>query len=77
MEILLTVAAVSGLLASGFLIGDFVQRRRDRDERQAFAKEWRETLAKVQQTHNGQVTQAQEMFDRLAAIDMAVRGMKK
>lgn len=77
MEILLTIAAVSGLVAVGFLIGDLVQRRRERDERAAFAERWSETLGKIQLAHNGQVTQAQEMFDRLAAIDMAVRGVKK
>ncbi len=77
MEILLTIAAVSGLLASGFLIADMVQRRRERDERAAFAKEWRDTLGKVSSVHNDQAIKASEMFDRLAAIDMAVRGVKK
>ena len=77
MEILLTVAAVSGFLAVGFLIGDMSWRRQERVERRLFADRWTETLAKVQAAHNSQVSQAEGMFDRLAAIDMAMRGMKK
>ena len=77
MEILLTIAALSGLLASGFLIGDMAQRWRERAERIAFAKDWRDTLGKVSAVHNDQTIKANEMFDRLAAIDMAVRGVKK
>lgn len=77
MTELLAVAALIGLLAAGFVLGDYLARRRDVKYMRSTDKHLRDTLEKIQAVHNAQVQQLTDMADRLGGLEMHVKGVKR
>ena len=69
MDLLLTLSGLTGLLTTGFVIGDFLNRRRL--DRQLI--DWRGTASQIQAVHNEQALLLRDLADRLAATEMYVK----
>lgn len=77
MELMLTITSMFGLLAAGFVAGDWLNRRAQAAELSTAQAKIRATLEAIQGVHNTNVQQLADLADRLGGIELMVKGMKR
>lgn len=76
MDPLLTISAITGLVCTGFVVGDWLSRRKTTAALEAAHSEWTESLAKIQALNNGAVEASAALLDRVARLEMIQTGIK-
>jgi len=71
------IAAMAGLLSSGFVLGDLLHRRSAMRKIEGEKVELRQTIADLSKIHNQNVEQMKTFSDRMAALEMWISGIKK